>query len=258
MEYAITAKEIGHDVVVLEKGPALGGAMDWAGNYPNLPNMEMLRYQPDYHRVMMKKWGVGVRLNTEATKASVLAERPDVVVIATGAEAILPDVDGFAAARKSGFAATIDQVLDRHAPAKIGKSVIVWGAGEGAELAANLKRGGHEVRLLDAYPHYVPANYIGSRMYAIMGLLAVSGVAIENGFTLTGLDDGVAIFAKADGSTEKLRADTIIVCQGRKAADSLARELQSEKLTLHVIGDARKPRSYANAIHEAAYLSRQI
>jgi hypothetical protein len=27
---------------------------------------------------------------------------------------------------------------------------------------------------------------------------------------------------------------------------------------VHVVGDARTPRSYGNAIHEAAYLSRQV
>ena len=47
MEYAITAREIGHDVTLFEQSTQLGGAMDWAGNYPHLPNMEMLRYQPD-------------------------------------------------------------------------------------------------------------------------------------------------------------------------------------------------------------------
>jgi pyruvate/2-oxoglutarate dehydrogenase complex dihydrolipoamide dehydrogenase (E3) component len=160
--------------------------------------------------------------------------------------------------RKSGFAATIDQVLDRHAPAKVGKSVIVWGAGEGAELAANLKRGGHDIRLLDAGPAYVPTNYIGSRVYAIMGLMHVFGLTVETGCTLTALDDGVAVFTKADGSVEKIRADTVIVCQGRKASNALVRELQGTKLPVQVIGDARKPRSYANAIHEAAYLARQI
>ena len=28
--------------------------------------------------------------------------------------------------------------------------------------------------------------------------------------------------------------------------------------TLHVVGDARTPRSYGNALHEAAYLARQL
>lgn len=258
MEYALTAKEIGHDVVVIEKGPSLGGAMDWAGNYPNVPNMEMLRHQPDYHRVMMRKWDVPVRLNTEATAALIEAENPDVVVVATGAEPVLPPVQGLDAARESGFAVTIDQVLDRHAPRKPGKTVVIWGAGEGAELAIDLVRAGHSVRLLDANPSYVPANYVGSRAMVIAALLAYSGIAIETGFDLASVRAGEIGFKKSDGGSETIQADTLIVCQGRKPADGLVKALTGKPYRLHVLGDARKPRSYANAIHEAAYLARQI
>ena len=258
MEYAITAREIGHDVVVLERSNALGGAMDWAGNYANLPNMEMLRYQPNYHRKMMEKWGVEVRLGVVATAEDVLAEHPDVIVLATGATPIVPDIEGMDEARQSGFALTIDQVLSRDDPQPIGPSVIVWGAGEGAELAVNLKIGGHEVRLLDSNPGYVPANYIGSRALPIMGLMAHFGVAVESNLELVRLHDGTATFVKADGSEEVLHADSVIVCQGRSAANVLADELRSAGITLQIIGDAREPRSYANAIHEAAYLARQI
>lgn len=258
MEYAITAKEIGHDVLVLEKSAGLGGAMDWAGNFPRLPNMEMLRYQPAYHRRMMEKWGVEVRLGTEATAADVLAENPDVVVIATGAEPIVPGIEGIEEARRAGFALTIDEVLAREDATQPGSSVIVWGAGEGAELAVDLKRGGHEVRLLDANPGYIPANYIGSRALAIMGLMAMAGVQVETGRNLIRLAGGVAVFSSADGAEEEIPADTVVICQGRRSADALAEALKAEKITLHVIGDARSPRSFANAIHEAAYLARQI
>ena len=228
MEYAITAKEIGHEVVVLEKSGALGGAMDWAGNYPNLPNMEMLRHQPDYHRKMMEKRGIEVRLNTEASVSLLRGEKPDVVVIATGAEPVIPDVDGLDAARKAGFALTIDQVLARHEPKTPGKSVVIWGAGEGAELAIELKRAGHDIRLL------------------------------EPGYNLARAGNGEAVFATADGGEEKVTADTLILCQGRKPCNGLAGALGGQGFTVHVIGDARQPRSYANAIHEAAYLVRQI
>lgn len=258
MEYAITAKEIGHDVVLFEKSKSLGGAMDWAGNYPNVPNMEMLRHQPNFHRRMMEKWGVPVRLGVEATAAVVLAEQPDVVVIATGADPIVPAIDGLQSALKSGFAATIDQVLNRHAPLAPGKSVIVWGAGEGAELAIDLKRGGRDVRLLDGNSGYVPANYIGSRSMAIKGLLAKSGLTIENGWCLANVGNGTATFTKLDGSEEKLRADTLIICQGRTPSNGLVKSLGRQKFEIQIIGDARQPRSYANAIHEAAYLSRKI
>ncbi len=258
MEYAITAKQIGHDVVVFEKSGSLGGAMDWAGNYANLPNMEMLRNQPDYHRRMMEIWGVETRLGVEATAADVLAEEPDVIVLATGAKPVVPEIKGLTAAREAGMAVTIDQVLDRNQPVKPGKKVIIWGAAEGAELAVNLKLGGHEVRLLDENPGYVPANYIGSRVFAIMGLMAMNGVQVEPSLKLVRVENNAAVFARPDGTEESLAADTLIICQGRKSANELETELKSSGITLQVIGDARDPRSYANAIHEAAYLARHI
>jgi 2,4-dienoyl-CoA reductase-like NADH-dependent reductase (Old Yellow Enzyme family)/thioredoxin reductase len=258
MEYALTAKAIGHDVTVWEKSNTLGGAMDWAGNYPNVPNMEMLRYQPIYHRKMMEKHGVKAKLGVEATAEQILAEKPDVVVIATGAAAYLPPIAGLDKARASGFALTIDEAMARNGKTKPGKSVILWGAGESAELAIDLKRAGHDVRLKDAKPAYVPANYIGSRAMWVGAFLAMSGIAVETGLDLTAIGDGEVTFTKADGSTETVKCDSLIICQGRRPQSQLAAALRGKVETLHVIGDARAPRSYANAIHEAAYLVRQI
>jgi 2,4-dienoyl-CoA reductase-like NADH-dependent reductase (Old Yellow Enzyme family)/thioredoxin reductase len=258
MEYAITATQIGHHVVVFEKSDTLGGTMDWAGNYANLPNMEMLRHQPAYHRRMAEKWRVDARLRTEATVESILAQAPDVVVIATGATPVLPEITGLAAARRENFALTIDQVLSRRNAVKPGEKIVIWGAGEGAELAIDLKRGGHDVRLLDANAAYKPANYIGSRVHAITGLLAQSGIAVEAGLSLDWIEGQSAGFVKSDGGLEIVRADTLIICQGRKPLNDLAAQLSGKQVTVHVIGDARQPRSYGNAIHEAAYLVRTI
>lgn len=257
MEYAITATEIGHDVVVFEKSRTLGGAMDWAGNYPNLPNMEMLRNQPNYHRRMMEKLGVKVKLGVEATAENIRAEKPDIVVIAAGARPILPAVEGLEAGRRHGRVLTIEEALARDPRPAIGKSVVVWGASEGAELAINLKLGGADVRLLDKAPAYAPANYVGSRVWAIMGFLAHVGLAVEGGRTLTRLTAEGAVFAGADGKEEAVQADTVILCCGRAPNNALADALKGDRIPVHVIGDARAPRSFGNAIHEAAYLARQ-
>lgn len=248
MEYAITADEIGHDVVLFERGQTLGGAMDWAGNYSALPNMEMLRYQPNYHRKMIEKSGVDVRLGVDAGVAEIMAEAPDVVVIAVGAEPIAAGIDG---------TVRIDEVMRRVDPAPVGKRVIVYGAGEGAELALDLKLRGHDVRLIDAAAAYAPANYIGSRVWAIMGMMAHVGLAAETGMTLLRVDGEKAVFQTADGETV-IEADTVVVCAGRRTVNTLERALQLQPVSLHVVGDARTPRSYANAIHEAAYLARQV
>jgi 2,4-dienoyl-CoA reductase-like NADH-dependent reductase (Old Yellow Enzyme family)/NADPH-dependent 2,4-dienoyl-CoA reductase/sulfur reductase-like enzyme len=258
MEYAITAREIGHDVTLYERSGTLGGAMDWAGNYPNLPNTEMLRYQPDYHRVMMDKLQVPRVLGVAVTPELVREVNPDVVVIATGAEAVIPDVPGLADARKAGFAFTMDEAMHRTAPASLGKRVLVFGAGEGAELAVDLKRGGHEVRLADAKPQYAPTNYIGSRVYSIMGLLAIAGIQVEGDLTLAAVAPGKVTLRAADGTEQVAEVDSLVFCCGRTPANGLAKALAGEGRVVQVIGDARTPRSYGNAIHEAAYLVRQL
>jgi len=40
--------------------------------------------------------------------------------------------------------------------------------------------------------------------------------------------------------------------------DPLSQALKGSGITVQVIGDARSPRAYGNAIHEAAYLARRI
>ncbi len=257
MEYAITAKEIGHDVILFEKSQALGGTMDWAGNYKNLPNMEMLRNQPNYHRRMMEKWGVKVRLGVEATEQIILAEKPDVIVIATGATSVLPVVPGLDVARRAGRVLTIDEAMAREPAVQIGQSVVIWGAAVGAELAIDMKLGGKNVRLLDACPAYNPANYIGSRVWAITGFMSFVGLSVECNRNLLRVEGRGAIFSSPDGDKVET-ADTFILSPGLLPNNALPTQLKNASVPVQVIGDARSPRSYANAIHEAAYLARQI
>ena len=255
MEYALTAKAAGHEVVLYEKSAVLGGAMNWAGGYKTLPNMEQIAYQPQYHQRMIEKEGVEVRFGIEVTPEIVLAEAPDVVVIATGARAAMPDASGLAEALESGFALTIDDVLQ--GAALPDGPVVVWGAGEGVELALDLAQQGRKVRLLDPLPALVPAAYIGSRAGAVLRWSARAGLASEHGLGLLSVAPGKVTVGK-DGAEEAIACAALVIAPGRVAHDPLSRALQGTGITVQVIGDARKPRSYGNAIHEAAYLARRI
>ena len=62
----------------------------------------------------------------------------------------------------------------------------------------------------------------------------------------------------ADGREESIACAALLLAPGRVAHDPLSRALQGKGITVHVVGDARSPRSYGNAIHEAAYLARRI
>lgn len=255
MEYALTADAAGHQVTLYEQSDVLGGVMNWAGNYKTLPNMEQIAYQPQYHRRMMEKQGIAVRLGTEVTRELVLAEMPDVVVIATGAQPALPAAEGLEAALASGFALTIDDVLQGAAVPD--GPVAVWGAGEGIELALDLAQQGRKVRLLDPMPQFVPAAYIGSRSGAVLRWSAKVGLASEHGLELVKVSSG-SIEVRKDGKTETIACAGLVTALGRTPHDPLSQALLGTGITVQVIGDARKVRGYGNAIHEAAYLARNI
>ena len=255
MEYALAAKAAGHAVTIYEKSGALGGAMNWAGNYRTLRNMEQIAYQPQYHRRMIEKDGVEVRLGVDVTAEIVLAERPDVVVVATGARPRLPEVAGLGDALTSGFAVTIDDVLQGKALAD--GLTVVWGAGEGIELALDLAQQGRKVRLLDPMPALVPAAYIGSRAGWVLRWAGQAGLAIEQGCELVNVAQGIVTVRK-DGAEETISCGSLVLAPGRAAYDPLSQALFGSGIVVQVIGDARNPRSYGNAIHEAAYLARRL
>jgi 2,4-dienoyl-CoA reductase-like NADH-dependent reductase (Old Yellow Enzyme family)/thioredoxin reductase len=256
MEYALVAQEAGHSVTLYERSGSLGGVMAWAGNYRHLPNMEQIAFQPDWHRLMVGKRGIDVRLNTEVTAEMLLADKPDVVVVATGAVPAMPALPGLDAALAIGFALTIDAVLqDATIP---DGPLVLWGSAEGVELALDLTRDGRAVRLIDPRPAFSPAPYIGSRARAVTIWLAQAGLAPEQGVEVLGIDAGAVRVRHADGRTETIACAALLVAPGRIAPSPLSHALTGQGIELHVVGDARAPRSYGNAIHEAAYLARRI
>ncbi len=258
MEYAITAHERGHDVTIFEASGQLGGVMAWAGNYKTLPNMEQIAYQPDWHKLMVAKAGIAVRLNEVLTRETVLAEKPDVVVVATGAQPAMPSVPGLNEAIAAGFACTIDTALSKGLDTLPAGPLVVWGAGEGIELALDLVQSGRSIRLLDPADKLVPAAYIGSRAGAVNRWMAKVGLASEQNVALEEVHSGQVLVRHADGRKETIECAALIVAPGRVSYNPLSSQLHNTGVQVQVVGDARSPRSYGNAIHESAYLARQV
>lgn len=255
MEYALAADEAGHDVTLFEKDRELGGVMAWAGNYKTLPNMEQIAYQPDWHKTMLAKRSIDVRLGETVNATKVAAEKPDLVVVATGAKPKLPEVKGLVNALETGMARLLDDVLRN--PREVDGPVVVYGATYGIELALDLARQGRKVRLLDPSPKLTPANYIGSRFKYVQMWMAKAGLESEQGTSLA-LVNGSSVTVVRDGVEEQIPCATLIIAPERVPLDRLSRELLGSGIPVQVIGDARKVRSYGNAIHEAAYLARNI
>ena len=114
LEAARVSAERGHEVVLFEKDDRTGGQIPIAAKGPK---RESLAAIPRWLESQVRKAGAELRLGTEATAETVLAENPDVVVIATGGD---PDPGPFAG---SELAVTTWDILDGRV--EPGESVLV-------------------------------------------------------------------------------------------------------------------------------------
>lgn len=91
LEAARVSAERGHPVVLFEATDRLGGQINLAARFgPRQMLQEIVRWRV----AEMGHLGVDVRLNTAAGTADVLAERPDVVIVATGGTPHFSDFAG--------------------------------------------------------------------------------------------------------------------------------------------------------------------
>jgi NADPH-dependent 2,4-dienoyl-CoA reductase/sulfur reductase-like enzyme len=87
LEAARVSAERGHDVVLFEAAPVLGGQVRLAAQGPWRQDLIGI---VDWRAAELERLGVTVYLNRLVEREDVLAERPDAVIVATGG---VPDID---------------------------------------------------------------------------------------------------------------------------------------------------------------------
>ena len=225
MQAAITAREIGHTVILCEKGPALGGVLLCEKDVP------------------FKQLGVEVRLNTEVTPALCRALKPDAVVAALGAVTAMPPIPGLDRA-KDAIAVYTDTALAR------GRCVILGAGTTGLELAIFLAAQGKDVRILEARS----AGEAPAGTYAMQ--LRNHGLKVEYGVRAAELlPEGVRVTGETEGI---IPCDTVINALGRTPLWDEADTLRDCAPEFHQIGDCLKVRNLMAATSEAWTIARNI
>jgi 2,4-dienoyl-CoA reductase-like NADH-dependent reductase (Old Yellow Enzyme family)/NADPH-dependent 2,4-dienoyl-CoA reductase/sulfur reductase-like enzyme len=136
-----TLLERGHDVTLYEKSGAVGGSIIKAALLPDKKDvgqyLDYLKNQADHMKAR-------VLLNTEATPELVAKENYDAIIVAIGAEPVVPKVPG------------IDRPIVRWAPdalsegIDVGENVVIVGAGAiGIEYAIHYAGEGRSVTLVE-------------------------------------------------------------------------------------------------------------
>jgi len=245
MKAAITAAHRGHEVTLWEAGPQLGGQAllaqllpgraEFGGIVTNLTR-ELERAQ------------VNIRRGAMVTAALVAEERPDAVILATGALPRVPDLptDG-----EMQIATAWDLLQNRVKP---GAHVVVtdWRCDWiGPGLALRLARDGHQVTLAVAGTHAgeVLPLYVRDTLAAELHRAAVSVRPYMRLYGTAG--DTVFLQHTASGDAVEIEGvQTVITALGHSPRDELSEAVQAMGIDLRMAGDCLAPRTAEEAVFE--------
>ena len=241
METARVAALRGHDVVLFEKAPALGGQLGVAAVPPYKQGLAALAR---YLAGQLANTGVDVRLGREVTAADIEALVPDAVVLATGVCPLVPAIPGIERTRL----AHAEDVLSGRA--QVGERVVVLG-GElvGCETAEFLADRGKEVTITRRGPR-LATKVVRAIGVPLVERLRKKGVRMLTGVRYEGIGESGVTLITAEGQRETIPADTIVLAAGSEPSAGLWEALWGKVPELHRVGDCVEPRSVLEALVE--------
>lgn len=255
LEAGLRAREMGHEAVVFERRDSLGGEMISA----SIPEFKWdIRRLLNYYEAEVERTGLEVRLGVEVTVDTLREEGADAVVLATGGEAVVPDVPGI----DGDCVATAIDALVRWEELDIGERVMVLGAGlVGYETAWHAGSQGREVTMVSRRSEDEVGNLEehGTNLALLIKGTREAGVRVLAERELVAVDDGSAILKGADGREQAHPVDTLIVSRGYRPRRELERAIEEADLGCEVLmaGDCVEVRNFFDAINEGAHVVRR-
>jgi len=252
MKAAVIAAERGHLVELHEKTSRLGGQVNLAEALPGRAEFGGVTTNLQHE---LEQAGVAFRCNSLLDAAAVRDIAPDHVVIATGANTRLPEVevDGVE------IIAAWSVIQGDSQP---GKNVVIadWSCDwSGLGVAEKLAREGHYVRLLSG------GSVAGESIQAIVrdqwiGVLHSLGVEMTPYARFYGALDGNAFFQHMTGGEAIVceQVDTVVTCYAPQANRECVWVERIEDITVSWIGDAVSPRTVEEAVLEGLQLAREL
>lgn len=249
LEAAIMLKKKGHEVILCEMDSKLGGQFFIAGIAPRKAEFSKASESLGQKAIAA---GVDVRLQTMVTPELIDQVNPDYIIVATGAEPIMPNIKGIEGTNV--FAA--QDVLK--GMKTTGEKVAVIGGGlvglETAEFLAKQKKKVTIVEMLDD----VAKDMGFIRKVVTTQHINDAGIQIITNAKCTEIRDSEVRIEK-DGKNESLQdIDSIVIAVGSKSNNKLEEYLKNSHYEYCVIGDAKRARKAIDAIWEAAEVAKSL
>jgi len=254
LEAARVAALRGHDVVLFEAAPGLGGQLAIARQAPLRGEIGGFA---DWAEAELHRLGVDVRTGMTADPDSVLAERPDAVVVAVGSE---PRRDGLQAA------APRDPVAVAPGAHVLSSWEVVGGGSPGATVLVLDDVGHYEaIAVVDALVaassqvvFVTPFGDVGPLVETSLSAdparmrFAEAGVDVASHARLVSVDAGRATTVSLLTGRERTHAveAAVLVCRNVPRT-GLAAGLAGRVADVRVVGDADSPRFLQAAVRDA-------
>jgi 2,4-dienoyl-CoA reductase-like NADH-dependent reductase (Old Yellow Enzyme family) len=264
MEAARVARMRGHEVDLYEAYDRLGGALNVARRAPKTQGLDDIA---EWYREEMTRLGVQVHLSSAVTAGDVVALRPDVVVVATGAE---PSMDGRLIAAPGRPVEGIDapnvvsgvDLLSHEVP-PAGTHALVFddvGQYEAVSVVEHLLAHGVRVTVATRLAAFAPLADAAMRMTPALERLNAAPPQFEvmTRMTLGSVQPGKATLRSLVGGADVAVAADVVVVVPYKTPRPLAAELAGRLADVRVVGDALAARDLQVAIREGNYAARAI
>ncbi len=249
MEAARVAALRGHQVTLWEKESRLGGQLPPAA-IP--PHKDRIRPLTKYLQTQLKKLNVRIELGREATVAMIGEFQPEVVVLATGARPLIPELPGLDRAHVVQAGDVLEGKVE------VGNKVVVIG-GEmvGCETAEFLADKGKRVTVVRRGPEM--ALKIGLTLRAfLLNRLLERGIALLPGIRYNEVTPEGLVVTTKEGERKTIEADTIVLAAGATPDKELYQEIKGKVPEVHLAGDCVEPRTIRDAIAEGYRIALEL
>ena len=245
MEAALIAAQRGHSVTLYEKTGYLGGTLR------TIENISFKWPHKDYKEYMIRqvtKAGVKMQLNTEPDPVAIRQAGYDAVLVAIGADPIVPEIPGI----KGKNVVLMTDVFGKEDT--LARDVVIIGGGlSGTETGIHLAEKGHLVTVLEEGKTLAPE--IGARPHFASALQHAWEMQPNFKFVLqahcTGVTEDGVTYTDAKGNSQAIKAGSVVLAAGLKPKSDAALKYAGTSNRFYLIGDCETAGDVRTAVRSA-------